>query len=535
MSKSKINLTRRNFVAASAATAVATASAFALGGCSGSEPKKEEPASTESEKAREDLNVALSATLPSLDPLMTVGNVTQEIANCIWEPLYAMDKDYTPQPVLATGCDVSSDGLTYTFPLKSGVKFHDGSDMTAEDVVASMERWRTLNSRAKALFANASWKKVSNDKVSFTVDSPASDILIILSNYQQFGAIMPKAVVESAGEAGVSDYIGTGSYAFNEWAQDQYVHLTKFDDYHDSEGETGGYAGLRNAKAIDLYFHIATDASTRVNALVKGQYDIIDSVPSSNYDSLAANSDVALHTNTGGYLCVYMNTTENSQLNQTLRQAVGYSIDCDAMLKSVYGDEKFYTKDYGFMNPSMKQWKVDGGKDWYDKYDVEKAKQLLKDGGYNGENIVLLTTGDYQQMAKGTEFVAEALRQIGVECTIESYEFAKYMEKKATFAGWDICVCTQSYQTTPPQCNVVAPSFNGLDDAQILDGVKAIRAAKTDEAAAEEWSKVQERIYEYGAGYVVGHSLSITATRAEVEGFENFVIPVVYNAYVPEQ
>lgn len=529
-------LSRRSFVATSAAAAATAVAALSVTGCSSNEANQSSNTSTTTEvKVREDFNVALNAQPPSMDPLMTVGNVTAEVANCIFEPLYVMDANYEPQPLLATDYEVSDDGLTYTFTLKQDVKFHDGSAMTAEDVVASMQRWVSLNSRAQALFADGVWAKVSDDKVSFTISQAASDVLIVMSNYQQFAAIMPKAVVDAATDTGVTDFIGTGPYAYNEWVQDQYVHLTKFADYHGGgQGKASGYAGQRQAQAEDLYFQIATDASTRVNALTKGQYDVIDSIPTSSYETLKSNSDVTLYTNTGGYLCVYMNTTANGQLNQTLRQAVEYAINCDDMLKSVYGSADLYTKDYGYMNPNMSQWKVDGGADYYDKYDIEKAKQLLVEGGYNGETIQLLTTGDYEQMSKGTEFVAEALRQIGVECNINSYEFAKYMEEKATFAGWDITVCTQSYQTTPSQLNVVSPSFNGLDDEEILSGVAAIRTAATSEAAAQEWSKVQERLYEYGAGYVVGHSLSLSATGASVEGFENFVLPVVYNAYVPE-
>lgn len=530
MKRSATTMSRRNFMALCATAAVAGFGSTALTGCGSSDSGKNAAADV---KAREDLNVALSAQPESIDPLMTVGNVTAEVCNCIWEPLYAMDDSYKPQPVLATSYSVSDDGLVYTFDIKSGVKFHDGTEMTADDVVASMNRWVAMNSRAQTLFPKAKWKKVSDTQVSFTVPSAASDIMLLLANYQQFGAIMPKAAIESAGKTGITEFIGTGPYAYDEWAQDQYIHLTKFEDYHGVDGEASGFAGARNAQAKDLYFHIAADPSTRVSALIDGQYDIIDSVPTASFEELESNDAVKTYTNTGGYLCVYMNTTKNSQLNQTLRQAVEYSIDCEGMLKSVYGDG-FYTLDYGYMNPSMEQWKVDGGTDWYNKHDLDRAKELLDEGGYNGETIILLTTGDYQQMAKGTEYVAECLRQIGVKCKIETYEFAKYMEKKATYKGWDICVATQSYQTTPAQLNVVNPSFNGLDDKQILDGIAAVRAAKDDAAATEEWSKVQERLYEHGAGYVVGHSLSISATAANIESFDNFVVPVAYNAYAAE-
>jgi peptide/nickel transport system substrate-binding protein len=104
---------------------------------------------------RNEINIALTAQPPTLDSAMTVSQVALQISNHIYEQLYNLNADYTPVPDLAESVSVSPDGLTYTFPLRRGIYFHNGKELKAEDVVASMNRWLNNSSRAKALLVNS--------------------------------------------------------------------------------------------------------------------------------------------------------------------------------------------------------------------------------------------------------------------------------------------------------------------------------------------------------------------------------------------
>ena len=134
--------------------AVTMCSALLLAGCgssgsgSGSGDSKDSGASKEDAAASSELHVALAANPPSLDPPSVNSNIVGGIGIHVYESLFAMNQDYEPTPVLAESYEVSEDGMVYTIKLRQGVKFHNGEEMTADDVVASMNRWLEVSAKA---------------------------------------------------------------------------------------------------------------------------------------------------------------------------------------------------------------------------------------------------------------------------------------------------------------------------------------------------------------------------------------------------
>src|SRR5699024_8843955 len=149
----------------------------------------------------------------------------------IFEGLMALTSEYESVPMLAESVDQSEDGLTYTFNLRQGVLFHNEKEMKADDVVASMERWLEKNPSLDLLFGGSTWEEQDEYTVVLTLERAVTGVLDALAPTLQAPAIMPKEVIEDADETGVKEFIGTGPFKFVEWSQDQYIHLTKFDDY----------------------------------------------------------------------------------------------------------------------------------------------------------------------------------------------------------------------------------------------------------------------------------------------------------------
>jgi len=135
---------------------------------------------------RDTINIAVTAQPPTLDSAMTVSQVALNTALYIFEQLYTLNADYEPVPMLAESVDISDDGLTYTFRLRQGVKFHNGKEMTAEDVVASMNRWLVTSSRAKSLLSGSNFEEVDPYTVKLTLQQPASDVLILMATRANF-------------------------------------------------------------------------------------------------------------------------------------------------------------------------------------------------------------------------------------------------------------------------------------------------------------------------------------------------------------
>src|SRR5256884_2810789 len=149
---------------------------------------------------------------PALDAHWTTASITETLTNHIYEGLYSLDANARPIPMLAESHTVGKDGLTYTFKLRQGVKFHNGKEMTSEDVVASLARWGKQSIYGKALFAQiADWRAVDKYTVEMKLKEKSAIVLISLAVPNNFGAIYPKEIAEKfAPEVKTTEYVGTG-------------------------------------------------------------------------------------------------------------------------------------------------------------------------------------------------------------------------------------------------------------------------------------------------------------------------------------
>lgn len=508
---------------------------FALVGCSGKSNGDSE--SEGSEKAgnkeyKSEVNIAVTAQPPTLDPSMTVSQVALNIAGNVFETLYTLNANYEPVPMLAESVDISEDGKTYTFKLREGVKFHNGEEMTSEDVVASMNRWVVTSSRAKALLTNAKFEVQDPSTVVLTLENATSDVLIILATKAQFPAIMPAELVAAASAEGVDKYIGTGPFKFEEWKQDQYIHLVKNEDYKAVEAEASGLSGKKEAFVEDVYYHFVTDHSTRIAGIQTGQYDIAESIPLESYEQLSSSDDVKVHSYDGGALTAFYNTNEGLLADVKIREAITTGLKMDEILLASFANEDLFTLNPGYMNLNQAQWATNAGEDIYNLGDVEKAKQLLKDAGYNGEEVTLLTTKDYAEMYTATLVIQEQLRQMGVNVKVENFDFPTFLERKNNHSKWDIFVASTGYQLTPPQLLAVTPDWAGTKDAKITELLTAIRSAESPEVAKEKWDELQGYLYEYLPSTVIGHYKSLIASTNQLEGFTVFEAPIIWNMKV---
>src|SRR5699024_2242707 len=294
-------------------------------------------------------------------------------------------ENFESKPMLAESVEMREDGLTYTFELREGVKFHNGKEMTSEDVEASMNRWLGLSARAKMLLEGAEFKAVDEYTVELTLAEVASDTLDIMAGQGQFPAIMPKEIIEAAGEDGVSEFIGTGPFKYDEWKQDQYIKLEKYDDYAQRDEPASGFVGKKEALVDNLYYYIVTDSSTRLAGLQTGEYHIADSMPYDNYEMLKSTANVDAHVFLDGSLNMFYNKKEGIMADEKIRQAINAVVDSESVMHASITNEELYELNNSFMNPDQVNWTTDAGKDAYNQKDIDKAKKLADEAGYNGE------------------------------------------------------------------------------------------------------------------------------------------------------
>jgi peptide/nickel transport system substrate-binding protein len=170
---------------------------------------------------------------PTLDAHWTTATITEVLANHIYEGLYSVDAKAQPIPMLAEGMPaVSKDGLTYTFKLRQGIKFHNGKEMTSADVVASLNRWGAQSTYGKTLYARvAEVRAIDKYTVEMKMKERTATVLISLAIPNNFAAIYPKEVVDKFKPAEKStEWIGTGPFKLVEWKPDHHIKMVRFDD-----------------------------------------------------------------------------------------------------------------------------------------------------------------------------------------------------------------------------------------------------------------------------------------------------------------
>lgn len=487
---------------------------------------------TTEEGVSEDLIVAVHAQPPTLDSHMTTATMSSFIMRNVFETLVTQNSKFQPTPMLAESIEKSEDGKTYTFHLRQGVKFHNGSEMTADDVVASMNRWIELAN--VGLAGIATFEKVDDYTAEMKLTEPKIDVLDIIADPSLLSAIMPKEVIENADTTGVTEFIGTGPYQFVEWVQDQHIQLTRFDDYQSIDLPSDGLSGEKTAPSKNIYFKFVTDVSTRVSGIQTGEYDIITNAPYDSYEQLQNADNVVTYTFEYGNQWAVYNKKQGVFADPKMRQAVNAALDLESVMHASFSNEAFYELDPGYMSSNNENWYSDAGKDAYNQNDPEKAKQLLEEAGYNGELIRILTTRDYDRQYNAAVVMKEQLDQIGMNVELDVYDFPTLQERRNDPANWEILIASGPFFATPTKHVLLNPNWAGwTEDPYITESLQKLNNAASQEEAKEIWHDIEGFLWnDYLPATILGKFDEIVATTDKVEGFSEFLSGVLWNTSV---
>ncbi|ARD47071.1 ABC transporter substrate-binding protein [Sporosarcina sp. P33] len=324
---------------------------FMIAGCS------DDSGGSGSSSGESTLNIGYNAQPNTIDPHISNTATTTDVSRNIFEQLLSFDENNEVAPLLAESYEISEDGKDVTFKLRKDVKFHNGNEMTADDVVASMERWRSLNGKAIAYLSNSEFVKEDEDTVVLHMDKPLTIVKYILAMSSNFGAIMPKEVIEAADPAtGVKEYIGTGPFKFVEWKQDQHIKLAKNEEYTSPSGEASGLVGKREPLVDTIYFHIVKDASTRAAGMQTGEYDLATQILTDNIEQLKTDSNLELHLDPASFLTSVFNKKKGLFTDQKAREAVNLAVNKEEIMTAAYTSDEYYDLEHGLMSENYPAW-----------------------------------------------------------------------------------------------------------------------------------------------------------------------------------
>ncbi len=339
---------------------------------------------------RNTLVVALSAAPGNLDPQVAPSVDSAKFAWNVFDTLYGFDLQGNLEPRLATAHKVAADGLTHTFTLRRGVKFHNGATLTAQDVKYSLERilQPETKSTRRPFFVNAVAGIDTPDEqtVVFRLKQRDGAFLNKVAGYLY---VVPKAYTEAlkSPEAFALQPVGTGPYKFVSQQIGRSIELARFDDFW------GSKPGIAK-----LVYRFIPEASSRVNALLAGEVDLSTDIAPTDVERLDDNKSLTVESVAGGsplFVRIYANDPATPFSKPAVRLALNYAIDKNALIKNVFRGQAAplashipASYPYG-SNPSLKPF----------EYDPARAKKLLADAGYpNGfETSLFCTTPTFER------------------------------------------------------------------------------------------------------------------------------------------
>ncbi len=375
------------------------------------------------------LTFAQGADPRGLDPALVDDGESSKPIVQMYEGLTQFgDSNTEVEPCLAESWEISDDGLTYTFKLKQGVKFHDGTDFNAEAVKYNIDR-QTINKTEDMLYADFVYGDVAECNVidDYTVEIKLTKASTpFLNNLaMSLGAPMVSPTAcEAAGNNLNEAPCGTGPYKFVRWDKNEAVVLERFDDYWGDKGVSK-----------EIVFRTITDNSARVVALTNGEVDIIDGIDANVVDQITAAG--CLLNKTEGMNINYLAYNTERITDPEVRKALSQAVNVPELVQSLY---RGYASQATSILPSfMPGYSADVIQT---EYNPEEAQKVLADKGVTELHMLAYTNPRPYNTATG-QTLAEALQgywsKVGITCTIDAYDWTTYKEKIGT-GDYDVCL-----------------------------------------------------------------------------------------------
>ncbi|MBP1888354.1 ABC transporter substrate-binding protein [Sinorhizobium mexicanum] len=408
------------------------------------------------------------------DPIVSL-TLAQNHALAIYDTLFESDSKGIPQPQMVGKWGVSEDKKTYTFQLRDGLTFHDGSPVAAADCVASIRRWGQVDVGGKLIMAKV--KDISKqDEKTFTITlnepMPLLIPLLASSYVGYYLAIMREKDAKLPPTEQVTANIGSGPFKFNQALAKPGVSFTydRNEQYIPRQEPADAFAGGKFVKVDRVVTQYISDQQTAFAALQAGEVDLVQVPSQVLYPVIKSDFNLELEIiNTSGQdMFLRMNCLQKPFNNVKARQAMLHLIDQEAIMLAAGFDPNYIhpvTSIFGNSTP----YSNDENTGWYKKGgDPERAKHLLQEAGYAGETVVILQATDWPPASNAAQYLANTLRKIGVSAELAPSDWAGVEERRAKKepiedGGWSVFISdfTNSKFGNPISLPLLAA--NGVD------------------------------------------------------------------------
>lgn len=450
---------------------------LSLAACGGAEaPKADAPAA----EAKDAITIAIYQDIKTLDPHnsgMTIDKVVyQNVFDCL---LNLYNGEY--EKVLAEDYTISADGTEYTVILKKGIKFHNGEELKASDVVFSMERAKTSTNLASYTACIESVTAADDYTVVFKLDGPNVPFLMSVI---AFVPIMNEKATTESSDVNYNP-VGTGPYKFVSYATGQNIKLTRNDEWH------GGKAAIK-----DVTFTILTDTNASLMAVESGDVDMTYSIPSIAVNSVKENDKLGIELIPTIGSCYIAYNIEKAPFDDVnFRLALACATNREEIINTAL-DGMAVSTDVLW----TEQWAGDSSTYGPETFDVEKAKDYLAKSNYNGETITYVAgSDDYKKIGV---VMQQQYAAIGVNMEVEQLETNTWVSDMMsgnydiTFTGMSFDLDVSLWKNALHSSAINGYNFSRLNNPEVDAAFDAGNSILDAEARAKNYEVIEKVLYE---------------------------------------
>ena len=455
-----------------------------------------------------------------LDPQLVPAFSRSARSPMMYNQLVRFEPDMTPVPELAESWEVSKDGLAWTFKLRQGVKFHDGQELTSEDVKFTFDRLFEKSPGKSDFIAVDKVEPAGKYGVKFLTKEPFAGLLAALGGF--WGFIISEAGIKKHGDLNKAA-VGTGPFMLDDWKVEQQMTLKRNPSYFKK--------GLPHVDQVLL--RVIPDEANIVAALRTGQIHHAFIEDNKNFNLLKDEKSLTGYRSSRlGYDFLNINASRGPLKDVRVRQAISWAVDRAQVMRVAASSFGRLTAP---ATAPMKQWQLPEDR-WMPYYrpDVEKAKKLMADAGHAaGFTVKLGVIPTFPTMVSGAPVIAAQLKRIGINAEIENVEYAIWIKR------WQAKDFDLTMNTTPGYADPDTAFFRALHstkgqnwnswsvpdlDAMLEDGRRTMDFRRRKEI----YDRVQIMILEHVPHLWLFSADTIDFTQAAVKGFRQHPTTLLY-------
>ncbi len=504
--------------------------------------------STQVFAAGKTITAVMHSDLRVIDPGLTTAYITRDHGYMVYDTLLATDSNFKVQPQMADW-KVSDDKLTYTFTLRDGLKWHDGTPVTAEDCVASLKRWGKNDGMGQKLMDfTASIEATDARTITLKLKEPYGLVLESIGKPSSLVPfMMPKRLAETPPGKAIAEQIGSGPFKFvtSEFQPGVKAVYEKNPDYVPRKEPASWTSGGKVVKVDRVEWITMPDAQTAVNALQSGDIDFMEVPPYDLLPVLESNPDIKIDSlNKFGFQTLgRMNFLLPPFDNVKVRRAALLAMNQKDVLDALVGNAKYYKTCGAFFVCGTPLATEEGGETLVKGNGMAEAKKALAESGYDGTPVVIMAPGDVVTLKAQPIVAAQLLREAGFKVDLQATDWQTVVTRRASQkpvkeGGWNMFFTNWvAADVMNPIANVSIGGrgknggwFGWADDPKIEQLKEAFVRASSPDEQKKIAAEIQKEAYEQVIYIPLGQYLGPSAWRKSLSGvLDGPATPIFWN------